>query len=148
LPVIESEEEIRPRAAEDIAKRAIALLAVAARGEGIEQEEAISILTERGIREAATPRELEFLLKTNPDKQEMASFTWRYEGLWVLLWALEYIEELGIPTSTCDVPFAVEIVLDTPPEKFIHQARSRPISEILDEADLIYRYNWAVVDAR
>ena len=148
LPVIESEEEISLRSAEDIAKRAIALLAVAAREKGMEQQKAIDILTEREAWESTTPREREFLLKKDPTKQEMINFTWRFEGLWVLLWALGYVEELGIPTSICDVPLAAGLVLETPSEKFIGQAKSRSRSEILDEADLIYRADWAVVNAR
>ena len=72
----------------------------------------------------------------------------RYESLWVLLWALGRIANLGAPTSICDVQSAVEIVRDIPSEDFIQRAMSRPISEILDEADLVYRYDWAVVDAR
>ena len=148
LPVIESEDEITLRSPEDIAKRAIALLAVAVRGEGLEQQEAIDILTERKVWESTTPKERAFLLNKNPTEQERINFTWRYEGLWVLLWALGHIEELGMPTSICDVPHAVRIVLDIPAETFIGQAKSRSKSEILDETDFIYRYHWAVVDAR
>ena len=33
-------------------------------------------------------------------------------------------------------------------EQFISSAKLRTPSEILDQADLIYRYHWAVVDAR
>lgn len=33
-------------------------------------------------------------------------------------------------------------------EQFRSDAVLRPVSQILDEADLIYRYHWAVVDAR
>lgn len=31
---------------------------------------------------------------------------------------------------------------------FVTDAQMRPLSAILDQADLIYRYHWAVVDAR
>ncbi|MER9491067.1 DUF4272 domain-containing protein [Mesorhizobium sp. M0320] len=36
--------------------------------------------------------------------------------------------------------------LDT--EGLLKRANLRPQSELLDAADLIYRYNWAVMDAR
>jgi hypothetical protein len=78
----------------------------------------------------------------------MINFMGRYESLWVLLGALGRAEVLGAPTSICDVRRAVRMVLDIPSEDLIQGAKSRPISEILDEADLIYRYDWAVVDAR
>jgi hypothetical protein len=148
LPAIESEEETTLRSAEDMAKRAIGLCAVALRGEGLKQQEVISLLNGKDVWGSATPKEKKFLLKKKPNRQEILNFKWRYESLWVLLWALGHIEDLGAPTSICDVQSAVRIVLDIPSEDFIQRAKRRPISEILDEADLIYRYDWAVVDAR
>jgi hypothetical protein len=32
--------------------------------------------------------------------------------------------------------------------QFIAEAKLRPFAQVLDQADLIYRYHWAVVDAR
>lgn len=42
---------------------------------------------------------------------------------------------------------AVSILADRDIETFIKEAKLRPLNEILDPADLIYRYHWAVVDA-
>jgi hypothetical protein len=148
LPAIESEEETTPRSAEDVAKRAVGLCAVALRGEGLKQKEVINLLNGKDVWASATSEEKKFLLKKKPAGQEMINFKWRYESLWVLLWALGRAEDLGAPTSICDVERAVRMVLDIPSEEFIQRAKRRPISEILDEADLIYMYDWAVVDAR
>jgi hypothetical protein len=148
LPAIESEEETTPRSAEDMAKRAVGLCAVALRGEGLKHEEVISLLNGQDVWASVTPEEKKFLLKKKPTGQEIINFKWRYESLWVLLWALGHVEDVGQPTSICDVQSAVRMVLDIPSEDFILRAKSRPIAEILDEADLIYRYDWAVVDAR
>lgn len=38
--------------------------------------------------------------------------------------------------------------METQPDEFIAQSRLRDIAEVLDELDLIYRYDWAVVDAQ
>jgi hypothetical protein len=148
LPAIELEEETTPRSAEDMAKRAVGLCAVALRGEGLKQQEIIDLLKGKDVWAFVTPEEKKFLLKKKPNKQETINFKWRYESLWVLLWALGRLKDLGAPTSICDVQSAVRMVLDIPSDDFILRATSRPISEILDEADLIYRYDWAVVDAR
>ncbi|HEX5081013.1 MAG TPA: DUF4272 domain-containing protein [Blastocatellia bacterium] len=148
LPAIESEEETVSRSAEDIAKRAVGLCAVALRGEGLKQQEVIDLLKGKDVWACATPEEKKFLLKKRPARQEMINFKWRYESLWVLLWALRRVKDLGAPISICNVQTAVRMVLEIPSEDLIQQAKSRPISEILDEADLIYRYDWAVVDAR
>src|SRR5215475_14960956 len=63
LPAIESAEEITLRSAEDIAKRAIGLCAVALRGEGYKQQEVISLLRGKDVLASATPEEKKFLLK-------------------------------------------------------------------------------------
>jgi hypothetical protein len=42
----------------------------------------------------------------------------------------------------------VGFLQDRTQEQFIADAKLRSIESILDEADLIYRYRWAVVDAR
>src|SRR5215475_7425833 len=148
LPAIEAEEEATLRSAKDMAIRAVGLCAVALRGEGLKQQEVINLLNGKDVWASATPEEKTFLQKKKPARQEMINFKWRYESLWVLLWALGHAEDLGAPTSICDVHRAVRMVLDIPSEDFIQRAKSRPMSEILDEADLIYRYDWAVVDAR
>jgi Domain of unknown function (DUF4272) len=148
LPPIESEEETVPRSAQDIAKRVVGLCAVALRGEGLKQQEIIDLLKGKDVWAFVTPEEKKFLLKKRPARQEMINFKWRYESLWVLLWALRRVEDLGAPISICNVERAVRMVLEIPSEDFIRRAKSRPISELLDEADLIYRYDWAVVDAR
>ena len=65
-----------------------------------------------------------------------------------MLWALGYIETLNYPDKVCDVPKAVGILRDISTKDFITKAKLRDLSEILDQADLIYRYDWAVVNAR
>ncbi|HEU0174401.1 MAG TPA: DUF4272 domain-containing protein [Blastocatellia bacterium] len=148
LPRIESEEKAQLRNPEAVAQRAIALCAVAVRGEGLEWKEVAELLKEHNPLQVATPKEKSFLLEANPTQQDRFNFSWRYESLWVLLWALGYVESLGYPSSHCDVPRAVETLTGASTEQFIMKATLRPLSEILDEADLIYRYDWAVVDAR
>ena len=64
------------------------------------------------------------------------------------MWALGYIESLGKPTAVCDVPRAVAFLRERSSATFISDAKLRSLDSLLDEADLIYRYHWAVVDAR
>jgi len=148
LPRIESEEEAQLRNPEEVAQRAIALCAVAVRGEGLQWKEVAELLKEHDPLQVATPKEKSFLLEENPAQKDQFNFSWRYESLWVLLWALGYVESLDYPSSHCDVPRSVGTLIGATTEQFIKQATLRPLSEILDEADLIYRYDWAVVDAR
>jgi hypothetical protein len=149
LPVIEDESEAKLRTVEEVARRAMALGIVSVKGEGLEQERILEIIEQYNLQNAFSPKEKEFIDHENPSELERIQFTWRYEGYWVLLWSLNYIDELGKPDQVCDVPRAMRIMIDSRnAESFIKNARLRNISEILDAADLIYRYDWACVDAR
>ena len=44
--------------------------------------------------------------------------------------------------------FAVSKKLERTTSQFIEDSELRPIADILDQADLIYRYHWAVTNAR
>ncbi len=148
LPVIEDETTAKIRNIEEVAWRTMALCIVAVKGEGLEQDEILKIVEEYKTQDAFTRKEKEFIYDKNPPHSERVQFSWRYEGLWVLLWALSYIEDIERPTHICDVPRAVQVIVDSQnTETFIKNARLRSFSEILDATDLIYRYDWACVDA-
>lgn len=74
---------------------------------------------------------------------------WKYEAYWVLLWALGVVEELSYPDNIVDCHFAFQTVASTNTfEDFMSKVKLRDIEEVLDQTDLILRYNWACVDAR
>jgi hypothetical protein len=124
------------------------LCLVAVRAEGIPQEQFTGLLTQYGLEAELTPAERAFVNSPSPTEQEVVNFTWRYESYSALLWALSYVEHLSPPEKICDVPHVVTILRDRTAEQFIEQAHMRSLTEILDQADLIYRYHWAVTDAR
>ena len=148
LPVIESETDTKRRSKEEVAYRALALLVVAVKGEGLEQYIVEKLVREYGLDSHITPKERAFLTNTSPSRHERIQFTWRYEAAWTLLWALGYVEKLDKPVTICDVPRAVTFMKERKAKQFVADAKLRPFSQILDEADRIYRYHWAVVDAR
>jgi hypothetical protein len=148
LPVIEDITKIEPRDKEDVVNRAISLCIVALKGEGLEQEIVLEIVKEYAIKDYLSPAELRFIYSENPSEQDRIQFGWRYECYWVMLWALGYIDELGYPDKICDVIKAVKLLHDNKRDTFFKNSNLRPLDQILDEADLIYRYHWAVVDAR
>ncbi|HKS16922.1 MAG TPA: DUF4272 domain-containing protein [Planctomycetota bacterium] len=148
LPVIETEAEAKRRSAEEVADRAIALSLVAVKGEGLDQETLLKILAKYGREDSFTAKEKSFIHNPFPTEHDRVQFTWRYECYWVLLWALGFIDQLSRPDGICDVPRATSILMDLGRAGFLKSANLLPMSEILDAADLIYRYHWAVVDAR
>jgi Domain of unknown function (DUF4272) len=148
LPVIETEAECRFRTQEEVVDRAIALCLVAVKGEGLDQETVENLAEHFQATNLFTPRERTFIDDANPTQHDRIQFAWRYECLQVMLWALGYADNLSRPDHICDVPKAVSLLRDSGPEGFRARSRLRPAGEILDEADLIYRYAWATTDAR
>jgi hypothetical protein len=158
LPVIETEEEVNERSLQEIAKRAIAcLLAIQfacdlSKGDPsiIEQsrEFIMNFARKFGVENEFTDEEASFFLG-KPEQQKIINMAWKYEAYWVLLWALGLIEQLEYPSDTCDCKIAIQAVSKRKDfDDFIKHTKPRSISAILDEADLIYRYHWACVDAR
>lgn len=148
LPFIDTESEVSGHTQEEVALRALCLLLVAVKGEGLEQEIVERIVEDYELGPHFTPKERAFVANADASEHDRIQFCWRYEAAWVLLWALGYVESLGKPTHICDVGYAVEQMKERSTETFIAESRLRSMAEILDEADLIYRYHWAVVDAR
>jgi len=148
LPVIESASEIRLRSQDEVALRAIALAVVAVKGEVGDHKMGLDLTKRFDVRSALSPDERAFIDNPNPSAQERANFSWRYEGLGVMLWALGFIDDLGRPDKVVDVPKAVGIVRDLGRDGIVAKAKLRSTDEILDQADLLYRYHWATTDAR
>src|SRR5262249_29481817 len=95
-----------------------------------------------------TPAELAFAALKNPTMHDRAQFTWRYEGVWVLLWALGFVDEIGRPDKVVDVPALATLMLGLGPTDLRTHAKMREAGQILDLLDITYRYHWACVDAR
>jgi hypothetical protein len=155
LPAIESEAEARRRSTSDVAQRALALATVAVKAEGHGQatSDEVMAFTRDLVQQfelSATFSQLErtFIEDAEPGEHDIVQFSWRYECYWTLLWALGFVDALERPSTLCDPAKAIEIMVDLGRSGFLERATLRPLAEILDETDLIYRYHWAVVDAR
>lgn len=148
LPFIEGEAEITLPSAEDVAVRAMALMVVAVKGEGLDQERLDGIVEKYRIADAFSPDETAFMDDLSPSEHDRIQFLWRYEAANTLLWALGYLAELSRPEAICDAAYVTSFLQQRSRDQFITDAKLRPIDEILDQADLIYRYHWAVRNAR
>ena len=148
LPVIETTAEALKRSKEEVALRTLCILLVAAKGEGLGQEIVERVLEFNELRPHLTPKELAFVSDQSPSQHDRIQFNWRHEAAWTLLWALGFVAQLGKPAQICDVEFAARTMAERTTPQFIEDSELRPIAEILDQADLIYRYHWAVRNAR
>ncbi|MFB8372987.1 DUF4272 domain-containing protein [Paenibacillus taichungensis] len=157
LPARAGDEHTTIRSVEQVAERAVALCIAALKGEclgaGESAEDTAALVQEVIDKYDATsffsPVERRFVEQHGAEHQEVISFSWGYEAYHVMLWALGYVKELGAPVNLCNVGQDVGYLQQCDDvEAFVAGAQLRSKSEILDAADLIYRYNWVCVDNR
>ena len=147
-PVLPDSTRAKVRTVPEVAQRAIAVCFTALKAEGASQDTLEGLVKRYKAKKFFTPAEWEFVdnnAQTNDDRNK---YLWRYEDLAVLMWALGYVDELPRPDRTCDVRKTVSYLSNRSLEQFIADAKLRDIAELLDMADLTYRYNGAVEDAR
>lgn len=148
LPFIETVSESTRRDTQEVAIRAMALCIVAAKGEGVDQDLIDQLVKSFDLASSFTPKERVFIENTNASQHDHIQFVWRYECYWVMLWALGFVDKLARPETICDVSVAIPLLRDNGRDGFLQKAKLRSQAEFLDAADLIYRYHWAIVDAR
>jgi len=148
LPVVDSEKEAKLRAQDAVVERAIALMIVAVKGEGLEQDAVIRHRDRFQATPFFSPDESAFIADLQPSQRDKAKFGWSYECLAVMLWALSFDAEQGPPNKIVDAGRIVKLVLDRGPEKLRAEAKLRSAKELLDANDLVYRADWACVAAR
>jgi len=148
LPLVEDSASARLRSVREISERLVACTIAAVAGETGDNAFVEEVIAGFAARSLLSPREQEFIEHRMGDQQERVQFSWRYERSWALLWALGYVERLDYPPSVCDVPKLAELIRGKSLTEIGAKAKPRSVEEILDEADLIYRLHWAVVDDR
>ncbi len=148
FPVDSTKAKLRTK--EQIAQRAIAVCLTAFKAERMDDEK-IEALVKSYKEEKLkffTPDEKEFIESAAPTNEARNHYLWRYEGLVILMWSLGYSETLDRPDASLDVGKTVSYLSGKNYEQFLAGANVRSVNEILDEADLIHRYQWAINDAR
>jgi hypothetical protein len=145
---VDDDNEVRIQPPDEVARRAMVLWAVELRAEGVPQDEMLKLIEQLDLWKSVSPAEKAFLENTSPSPEECQRLVWRLESIWVLMWALGYIEKLGWPSGMCDVPMLAGLVSPREADTaFVTSARLRPASEILDAQDLTMRIHWAIRDA-
>lgn len=151
LPPVVGESEVFLRSADEVAKRALAVMLTAIQGESFRDGEAFSP-TEFAERcpigfAALSPLEQAFVHGQQPSERDIVNMTWRYEALLPLQWAINWQEELPFPDTICDVGMLVDKGLE-----YCKQPMGiltlKPVNELLDELDLHYRLHWLAREYR
>lgn len=143
-----ADEEEGLQSAQNVARRAIVILAVASIAEGAPRDKTHEMLSELELWPYVSPDEKEFLLDEDPHENYCQQLVWRLESLWTLAWALGLIKELSWPSDTCNVAILMKLIgRNQCSQAFIELAHLRPSEEILDAQELIVRIHWAIRDA-
>jgi hypothetical protein len=148
LPLVGTEGESVRRSCEQVVQRAVALFIVAAKADTGDLQLVERLIQQADAASYFTPTENAFLSKEEISEGDRIAFSWRYEALNVLLWALSLVPSLGRPDGQCDAGALISLMFELGPDGLQEDAQLCPQSELLSAADLIYRYHWAVVDAR
>lgn len=149
LPAIEREENIKLRTDDEVVER-VTILAIINMftSNNISVNQTIDILKTNDLYNRITPKEKDLL--ENPTEEKKSNETWKCEGIWTLLWALNIHDNLGNTSELCDLgKIPAENYPIHNPKGFIEKEyKLRSKNEIINYADLYYRYGWASVDLR
>ena len=146
LPRIEEEHEVKLRSAAEIAKRVLILVYLnVAADKRKAQKDIIAFLKKEELWNDVSETEKELFQKENLTSNDKVEISWRTESVSLLLWAIKKIDALNLPVLPASIPDLVKHFPKflTSPADFINAATIRPVNEILDMSDLMYRLHWA-----
>lgn len=145
---VDPEARVTLRSQDEVVNRALALCYIGLKSEGLEQKHLNKMDKDFNISSKLTPIEKDYATAKLPTERQKIDANWRYESLHIMLWALGFIDSLGYPDQMCNVANDVKIIYDLTEQQFRQKAKLRTKKEILDQADLILRLDWACVNAR
>lgn len=149
LPPIEN-DDVNFKSAQHIAKRILILsyLNCVAFDPSLQQEVMMFLIRER-LWDEASEQEKALFHKPRLSEDEAALIQWRSESIWLMLWAINKVDTMALPTKTVNIeeifPLLPGFFEST--NDFIDNATTRDHAEILDESDLTFRMNWAIHEA-
>lgn len=149
LPMIEGEDEVSIRSGADIARRLLILTYIAYAADTDDREETLAFLKRSGLWPFVSEDEKRLLTVPTLSRQESINISWKAECVWLMLWAVQRVDALQLPTEQCEVAAILDRLpgLYEDPSTFIESAERRSAAELLDLSDLIYRMHWAVRQA-
>ncbi len=160
LPRIENEDEAKLRSPEEIVKRAVCALLTAQIAIDIlnneDLEESVrfftQILERFGLTDELTDDEKPYFDPAECGKitqNDANQIQWRIEMCVPLFWACGFSKKLEYPNEMTDTMKEVMLINGCSDlGALMKHVKMRKLPEILDAADLIFRMDWACVEAR
>lgn len=140
LPQIESLDEVKPRTAKDIAYRLCALAYVIGLGFDAKGKDLLEQLNKFSLIPYVSGYEKGLLNQDIIGEQDKTNMSWLTECAQALAWCIDLVDIDHF--SHCDDDLAQKIPFKADPQEFIQNAQLRPISEIQEQSDLLYRMHW------
>lgn len=144
LPEIETVAETTLRRCDEIVDRIFCLMVVSAKAIGGKDNEFVGRYS--GDWRCSFTTQERRLIENEVGDRERMMLSWRVEAVPPLLWAINRTDQLPKPYGTADFDL-IRRVVEEGPRVLAPRAVVRSTYEILDAADLIYRYHWAVRNA-
>lgn len=140
-PSIENYDEPIARTKSEIVIRSLILQGIVAIAYGVESEPIIEWFQEKNMWEQVTKKEREFLTNSSPTQETINKFRCQVEAEWTLLWAVQKVETLGLPTKYCNSAKLVDEII--PPlgddiQPFTDSSILRTPGELLAEDNRTY----------
>lgn len=145
---VDPEDSVTIRTQDEVVDRALALCYIGLKSEGLEQKYLDQMDKNFNISLKLTANEKAYAITQQPTEQQKIDANWRYESLHVMLWALGFVDTLSFPDQMCNVANDVSVFRNVTEQQFRQKAKLRTKKEILDQADLILRLDWACVNAK
>lgn len=141
LAEIPGSSKLYARTAREVAVRAVILQGVVAVAYKVDAQPIVDWFQSQRIWDAVTVKERNFLASSEQNASERVQFQWKQEAEWALLWMIQRVESLGLPTRHCDTRRLVDEIipaLGDDLQPFINQSRLRSPGALLAEDDRTY----------
>lgn len=136
--VVFDETQYNYRQPLDVAERLLVLLAISYTAYSFDEgEKVMDWLKKEDLWKSVSEKEKEFFRSPDPDEEEKQNLSWRFEGAYVLAWALGKVPSAD-PGSECNEEKVNEFLQNIPSigsstEQLFTKLKFRPLYEIVDE---------------
>ncbi|MFN8577435.1 MAG: DUF4272 domain-containing protein [Candidatus Sericytochromatia bacterium] len=149
LPLIVCEEEVNFKKPQDIAKRAIVLFYLIKKVQGlISKKELKDFLLKEDLIKYLDSKEESFLKHSVHSKNEIDNTLSKLESIKTMLWVLKHIFHIGFVDKAFSLEEIKTLVNEIGLNDIINSSELRPIKEILDHYDLVYRLFYYLKDMK
>ena len=148
LPPFDPADAAGLRSPDEVLQRLIVLWAVAGKAMIGRESQHASYIIKNKMQPWLSTNERKFILDKQPSKRDIIHFSWQLESLFFVAWCAGLLEVEDVPVTQSSVQpiLALFPQIDELPDRLRGAFNIRPLAEILDRADLLYRLHWAARD--